>query len=109
MNGNVTTHELSFDIIKAMFHQFIAQNRYYFNAHTCIDNKMNKRSFEDWKLCCHNHGHNGKADSLISNIVEMKEIIIHDKIKTSWIDLYPQDDTGDGSDLHRFVPVFTSV
>ena len=102
MNRDETAHELSFNIIKAMFHQFIGQNRYYFNVHTFIDQQINKRSFEDWKLCRHNHGHHGKDDSLISDIVEimeMKDILIQDYIKTRWIDLYPQDDTGDDSDL----------
>ena len=29
----------------------------------------------------------------------MNDIPIHDYIKTRWIDIYPQDDTGDDSDL----------
>ena len=29
----------------------------------------------------------------------MNDILIYDYIKTRWIDLYPQDDTGDASDL----------
>ena len=33
-------------------------------------------------------------------VMEKKnEIVVHDKIKKNWIDLYPQDDTGDDSDL----------
>ena len=86
-----------------MFHQFIARNRYYFNVHIFIGQQINKRSFEDWKLCRHNHRHHGKYDSLIFDIVEMMEmydIPIHDYIKARWIDLYPHDDTGDDSDLH---------
>ena len=52
--------------------------------------------------CSHNHGYHGKVDSLISDIVEkkeMKDILFHDYIETRWIDLYPQDDTGFDSDL----------
>ena len=72
------------NIIKAMFHQFIAQNRYYFNVHTDIGQQMNKRSLEDWKLCRHNHWQYGNAVSSISDIVEMKEmddILINNYIK----------------------------
>ena len=31
--------------------------------------------------------------------MKIKDILIHDNIKTSWIDLCPQDETGDDSDL----------
>ena len=99
MNRDETSHEVSFNIIVAMFHHFIAQNIYYFNVCTFIV----QQTLEDWKLCRHNHGHHGTASSLISEIVEMKEmndISIHDCIKTRWTDLYPQDDTEDDSDLH---------
>ena len=85
-----TAHELSFNIIKAMVHQFIARKRYYFDVHTFIGQQINKRSLKDWKLCRHNHGNHGKADSLISEFVkmmEMKDILIHDYIKARWIDL----------------------
>ena len=64
--------------------------------------KINKSSLEDWKLCSHNKGCPGKADSVISDIVEMKEmddISIDCHIKTRWVDLYPQNDTRDDSDL----------
>ena len=56
----------------------------------------------DWKLCRHNHRHHAKYDSLISDVLEMMEmnnILIQDCEKTSWIDLYLQNDTGDDSDL----------
>ena len=69
---------------------------------TFIGQQINKRSMMDWKLCRQNHRHHGKADSLISHILEMKEmndIPIHNYIKTRCIYLYPQDDTGDDSDL----------
>ena len=59
-------------------------------------------SVEDWKLCRCNHGHQGKVDTFIANIVEMKEIdniAVHDHTKTRCINLYPQDDTGDDSDV----------
>ena len=85
-----------------MLHQFIARNRYYFNVHTFVGQQINKRLFEDWKLSRHNHGHHGEDDSLMSDFVEMMEmydILIHDNIKTRYIDLYPQDDIGDVSDL----------
>ena len=102
MNRDETSHELSFNIIKAMFYKFIARNRYYFNVHTFIGEQINKRMLEDWKQCRHNHGHHCKVDSLIFNIVEMmelKDILIQDYIKTRWIDLYSQDGTGDDSEL----------
>ena len=102
MNMDETAHELSFNIIKPMFHHFIARNRYYFDAHTFFGQHMNKMSLEAWKLCRHKHGHHNKADSSIADIVVMKkkdEIIVHDHKKTSWIDLYPQDSNGDDSDL----------
>ena len=85
MNRDEAAHELSFNIIEAIFHQFIARNRYYFNLHTFIGQQINKRSFQDWKLCRHNHGHHGKDGSSISDIVEMmemKDIPIQDYIKT---------------------------
>ena len=56
---------------------------------------------EDWKLCRHNHEHHDKEDSLISDIVKMKEVndvLIPYYIKTGWIDLYSQDETRDDSD-----------
>ena len=102
MNRDTTANELSFNIIEAMFHHFIARNRYYFNVHIFIGQQINKRSLKDWKLYRHKRRHHCKADCLISDIVEMKEmnvIPIHDYIKRKWIDLYTQDDTGDDSDL----------
>ena len=36
MNRDRTAHELSFNIIEAMFHQLLSRNRYYFNVHTFI-------------------------------------------------------------------------
>ena len=63
-------------------------------------------------MCRHNHEHHGKEDSLISDIVvieKMDEIVVHDCIKTKWIYLYPQDDTGDDSDLSFYVLFFKSV
>ena len=63
MNRNGTAHNLSCNIIVAMFHHFIAQNMYYFNVHSFIGKQVNKRSLEDWKLYRHNHGHHSKADS----------------------------------------------
>ena len=71
-NRDEIVHELSFNIIEAMFHCFIAQNRYFFDV--CTFQQINKRFFENWKLCRHHHGHHGKADSSISDIVEMKEM-----------------------------------
>ena len=67
MNRDGTAHELSFNIMVTMFHQFIAQNRHYFNVHTFIGQQISKRSLEDWKLSRHNHGHHAKTDSLISD------------------------------------------
>ena len=43
MNGDKRAHELSFNIIEAMFHHFIAQNSYYFNVYTLIGQQINKR------------------------------------------------------------------
>ena len=60
----------SFSIIKAMFHQFIVQNGHYFNIHTFIGQQINKRSLDGWKICSHNHGYYGKANSSISDIVD---------------------------------------
>ena len=73
---------------------------------------MNKRSLEGWKLCRHNDGHHSKADTSISDIVEMKEmdeIPLQEHIETRWIDLYPQDDTRMTQMFSFYVPVFTSV
>ena len=70
MKRDETAHELFFNIIEAMFHQFIARNRYYFNIHTFIGQQINQGSFEDWKLCRHNHRHHIKYDSLISDTWE---------------------------------------
>ena len=67
---------------------------------------------DDWKLHWHNHVHHGKYDTLISDILEMmemKEIHIHDYVKTSGIDLYSQDDMGDNSDIQLYVLVITSL
>ena len=103
MNGVERAHESFFNIIEAIFHQFITKNRSYFNNHTFIDHQINKRSLKDWKLCRHNHGHHGKYDNSISDIVdmmEMNDIPIHYYKKTRGVDLCPQDDTGDDSDLH---------
>ena len=53
-------------------------------------------------MCRYNYGHHGKADSSISDIVdmmEMKDIPINDYTKARWTDLYSQDDTEDASDL----------
>ena len=102
MNRDETAHELSFNIIEAMFHQFIARNKYYFNVYTFIGQQINKRSFENWNTVQAQPGHHSKDDSLFFDIVEMKEmydILIQDYIKVRWIDFYPQDDTGDDSDL----------
>ena len=102
MTRDETAHELSFNIIKAIFHRFIVRNRYYFNVHTFSGQQIHKRSLENWKLCRHNNGHHGENDGSISDIVEMIEVNnvpIQDYIKTRWIDLYPQGDTGDDSDL----------
>ena len=60
---------------------------------------------ENWKLCRHSYGHHCKADSSISDIVE---IPIHDYIKTRWIDLSPHDDTDD-SDHQLLYSLTTSV
>ena len=95
-------NELSLNITEAMLHYFIARNKYYFDVHTFIDQQINKRSLEDWKLCRHNHGHHDKADSSISETVIRKkkvEIAVHDCIKARWINFYPQDGTGDDSDF----------
>ena len=35
-------HDLSFTIIEAMFHHFIARNKYYFDDHTFIGQQVNK-------------------------------------------------------------------
>ena len=42
-------------------------------------------------------------------MMEMKEIHIHDYVKTSGIDLYSQDDMGDNSDIQLYVLVITSL
>ena len=47
MNKDETAHELSFNIIEAMFHQFINQNKYYFDVHTFIGQQINTMSLED--------------------------------------------------------------
>ena len=80
-NEDEAAYEWSFSITEAMFHHFIAKNKYCFNIHTFIDQQINEQSLEDWKLSRHNHGHHDKAD---------KSICIH---------LYPQDDTGNDSDI----------
>ena len=98
MNRNETAHEPSFNIIETMFHKLIARDRYYFHVHTFIGQQVIKRSLQDLNLFRHNHGHHGKADSSISDIVVMEkkdEIVVHDYIKTRWINHYPEDDTGD--------------
>ena len=62
------------------------------------------RSLKYWNLCRLNCGHHGKADTSISDIVEMKEmndIVVHDHIKTRWLDLYPQYDSVDDSGLQH--------
>ena len=46
MNMDETAHELSFNIIKAMFHHFITRNRYYFDVHTFFGQNMNEMSLE---------------------------------------------------------------
>ena len=54
------------------------------------------------KHCKLSHGHDDQSDTSISDIVEVKEmdeIVIHDHIKTRWINLYPLYDNEDGSDL----------
>ena len=87
MNRDETAHELSSSINEAMFHQFIARTRYYFNVHTFISEQIKKISLEDWTLCRHNHGYHGKADGSISDTVEMmemKNIPSHDYIKTKF-------------------------
>ena len=69
-------------------------------------------SVKDWKLCRHNHEHHGKTDNSTFDIMEMKELddfLMYDHIKKWWIDLYPQDDTGDDSGLQSYDQVFTSV
>ena len=101
MNRDEKANELSLNIIKGMFHQFIARIRYHFNVDTFIGQQINNRSLEDWKLCRYDHGHHGKDYSSIS-ILEMKEINnipILGYIKTRWTDLYPQDDKEVDSDL----------
>ena len=73
---------------------------------------VNKLTTDYWKLCKHNHGHHSKTNSSIFVILEMKkmkEIPIHDYIKTKWIDLFPKDDTGNDSDLQLYVSIFRSV
>ena len=92
-----TAHDLSFNIIESMLHQLIVSYRYVFNIYTFICQQINKLSEEDQKLCRHNNGHHGKGDSLIFEIVEIKEmndVSIHDCMKMRWIDLYPQEHWG---------------
>ena len=57
-----------------MFHQFIARNRNYFDVHTFFGQPINKRSFEDWKLCRHNYQYHHKDDNLLPDILEMTEM-----------------------------------
>ena len=66
-----------------MFHQFIVRNRYYFNLLTFIDQQINKRSWQDWKLCRHLHGHCGKDDSSIDGNERHSDLWI-DKDKVDW-------------------------
>ena len=101
MNRDVTAHGLLFNIIEAMFHQFITWNMYHFNVHTFIGQQINKISLEDWKLCRHNNGHHGKSDSLISGNVEMKEmkhILLHHYMTLGMTQIFS-----------FYVPLFTSV
>ena len=74
MNRYETAHESSFHIIEALFYPFIASDRHYFNFHTFIGQQINKRSFENWKLCGHNHGHHANYESFISDISKMMEM-----------------------------------
>ena len=86
-------HELSFNLIETIFHQFVAKNRYHFNVHAFICQQINKRSLEVYIWCRHNHGHHDKEDRTISDIaemMEMKDISIDDYITTRLFDLYPQ-------------------
>ena len=95
-----------------MFHEFTAQYRYYFNVHTFIGQQINKRSFEDWKLCRHNIEYPGKAVSLVSDVMEMKEmkdIPIYDYMKTRWIDLYHKMTMWMTQIFNIYVPVITAV
>ena len=73
-----------------MVHHSITRNRHYFNVHTSIGQQIDKISVEVWKLYRHNYGHHGKADTSISDIVEVKEmydIAVQDYIRKSLIDL----------------------
>ena len=79
-NRDETAHKFSFNIIKDRHHQLIGRNIYYFNVHIFIDHQFNKRSFEDWKLCRHNHVHYGKADNSLSDIVEVINLRNYDSI-----------------------------
>ena len=101
MNRDKTAHELSFNIIEVMFHQFIARNRYHFNVHTFIGQQINSRSFEDWKLCRHNRGImlNMTFNFLYFGNVGNETHSNSRLCKARWIHPYPKDDTGDDSDL----------
>ena len=90
INSNETAHELSFKIIGAVVHHSITSNRHYFNVHSSICQQIDKMSVEDWKLCRHNHGYHGKADTSITDIVEVKEmydIAVQDHTRKRLIDL----------------------
>ena len=75
MNIDKTAHELSYEIIEAVFCNFIDTNRHYFAVHTFIDQQITKMSAEKWMICKYNHGYYGQSDTSVSDIVELKERI----------------------------------
>ena len=77
---------------EAMFHHLFARNKYYFDAHIFIGQQMNEMSLETGSFV-------DKTMSIIIVVKKKKNEIVDNHIKTRWINLYPQDDTGDDSDL----------